>query len=127
MKPDPANDRDTTWFSTPPSHGPGSGKAAWVAFAGRAADANASLMSVIDEQSEVIRHLQAEIELLRAQIAAHKPKGARERLPDETVNRIEQAISAGLSTRTIGKRFKISAMTVSRIRKRMQAREAQAA
>ncbi len=93
----------------------------------KAMEANETLVRLIEDQTDVIHELEAEIKLLRAQIAARKPKGGRERLPDEVVQRIEEALEAGRSTRAIGKQFRVSAMSVSRVRKRVLARDAQSA
>src|SRR5689334_11666456 len=127
MKTDPSDTVETTTFRWPPAYGPGSGKAAWKDLAYRFQEANEGLTLVIEEQRETIRDLEAEVRLLREQIATRKPKGGREGLPQETVNQIERAIEAGQSTRTIGARFRVSPMTVSRVRKRMLARQASSA
>jgi hypothetical protein len=84
-------------------------------------------MEVLDGHRETIRDLEAEVRLLREQVATRKPKGGRERLDDETVNGIERALEAKLSTRDIGWRFKLRPMTVSRVRKRMVARQVETA
>src|SRR5215210_1727986 len=102
MKTDPSDTVETTTIHLPPAHGPRSGKAAWMALAHRLLEANESLSVVIAGQRETIRDLEAEVRLLREQIATRKPKGGREGVPQETVNQIERAIEAGQSTRAIG-------------------------
>ena len=126
MKTDPSDIVTTTTIHWP-SYSLGSGTAAWREFADRIMTTNRNLWSVIEGQRETIRDLEAEVRLLREQIATRKPKGGREGLPQETVNQIEQAIEAGQSTRAIGARFRVSPMTVSRVRKRMLARQASSA
>lgn len=123
MKSDPSGPVGVTEVAVPRMNGPGSGKTAWIAYAERAVAANQTLMAVIEEQRAVIQELEAEVKLLREQIASRKPKGGRERLPDETVNKIERGIEAGYSTRRIGELYRVSPMTVSRVRKRMAERE----
>jgi hypothetical protein len=127
MKTDPLDACEIIVIRSPPAHGPGSGKTAWKELAQKLMTDNKDLWSVIKGQHETIRDLEAEVRLLREQIATRKPKGGREGLPQETVNQIEQAIEAGQSTRTIGARFRVSPMTVSRVRKRMLARQASSA
>jgi hypothetical protein len=127
VKSDPSFLVETRSTKIPPATGPGSGKEAWKALALDMLDANEGLSAVIKGQRETIRDLEAEIRLLRNQVATRKPKGGRERLDDETVNGIECALDAGQSTRAIGARFKVSPMTVSRVRKRMVARQAETA
>jgi len=120
---DPAKELAATVVKRPPSHGPGSSKAAWQAFAEQAIDINVGLWDLIDDQSETIRVLQAEVKLLRDQIATRKPAGGRPRTPDKTVARIEHALAEGKSTREIANQFGVSAMQVSRIGKRRRNRE----
>ena len=74
----PAAFRDAHRRVLPPSVRPGGGKAAWKALAFEELNANANLTAVIEEQRETIRDLEAELRLLRRQIAARKPKGRRE-------------------------------------------------
>ena len=126
MKSDPLNNYVTSTITAPPSQGPGSGKAAWVAYARERAEACATLWEVIDNQSGTIRELQAEIELLRSQIETRKPKGGRPRLHDEKVARIEADLAAGYSRRQVAGRCGVSAMTVTRVARRVAEREAQA-
>jgi hypothetical protein len=76
VKFDPSLSCTTYTINLPPSVGPGSGKAAWKALAFE--ELNANLTAVIEEQRETIRDLEAELRLLRRQIAARKPKGRRE-------------------------------------------------
>lgn len=124
MKSDPMDSVRVTTIRTPPSRGPGSGKAAWVAYALERAETCETLWQIVDEQSAAIRDLQAEIELLRAQIAERKPKGGRPRLDDRRVAEIERDLAAGYSTRQIASRCSVSAMTVSRVAARMRERGA---
>jgi Trp operon repressor len=109
-------------LAMPPTRGPGSGKSAWVAFAVEQAANAEALWTIIDEQSATIRELQAEVELLRGQIAQRKPKGGRPRIDDETAARIEADLAAGYSQRQVAARCNVSAMTVSRIARRVAAR-----
>lgn len=122
MKSDPMDDVSVTEQKWPPSHGPGSGKAAWVAFAHARAKNEQTLWSIIQDQSAAIRDLQAEVDLLRAQIEKRKPKGGRPKLADSRVAEIERDLAAGYSTRQIASRCAVSAMTVSRVAKRVAAR-----
>lgn len=122
MKTDPMDNLTVTTIQQPPSHGPGSGKAAWVSYAMVQADNVGNLWSIIDEQSATIHELQAEIELLRKQIAKRKPKGGRPRTADKKVAQIEADIAAGYSRRQIASRCGVSAMTVTRIASRVAAR-----
>lgn len=124
MKPDPSDQVYVQEVRIPPATGPGSGKDAWRALALNMMGANDRLSSVINEQAEALRDLKAEVELLRRQIATRRPPGGREPLPDDKVARIEAAIRTGESTRSIARGFKVSAMTVSRIARRMRTREA---
>lgn len=116
MSADPMHSVEIETWKLPPSRGPGSGKEAWVQAANRAADANAWAMSVIREQSAVIRALEAENDRLRA-LASRKPKGGRARLEDTKVSAIRADLAAGLSTRATAARHGVSAMTVSRVRR----------
>lgn len=124
MKSDPLDEVNVTTYSTPPTQGPGSGKAAWVAFAQDRVRNEQSLWGIIDDQSATIRELQAEIELLRAQIAERKPKGGRPRTPDAKLQRIEADLRAGVSKREAAKRNGVSPMTVVRVAQRVAARGA---
>lgn len=121
MKSDPMHEVTTTTIRRPPSRGPGSGKEAWVAYALDRAETCATLWQIVDDQSAVIRDLEAEIRLLREQVAARKP-GGRPRLDDRRVAEVERDLAAGYSTRQIASRCAVSAMTVSRIAARMRAR-----
>lgn len=123
MKSDPIDNYSVTTVKAPPSQGPGSGKAAWVAFAIERSETCATLWGIIDEQTATIRELQAEIDLLRNQIATRKPKGGRPRISDGKVNQIEAELSAGHSKRSIAARHRVSAMTVVRVAKRMDERQ----
>lgn len=127
MKRDPLSITEMTTIRAPAAQGPGSGKAAWQAFGLQVIDANEGLTRLIDRQSEVIRDLEAEVKLLRDQIASRKPKGGRPPLASETIDDIERALDTGQSTRKIAERHRVSAMTVSRVRKRVEARKAQLA
>ena len=124
MKPDPTEQVVTRQHKFPPSRGPGSGKAAWVAEAMSLQAANESLAEVIEGQAGLIRELQAEVELLRRQIAERKPRGGRARVDDDRVSRIERALEQGGRVRHVAKAFGVSPMTVSRIAARKRARDA---
>ena len=124
MKPEPNAELETFAVKLPPAVGPGSGKEAWRALALKMLDANDNLSAIIKEQTAALRDARAELELLRRQIATRRPPGGREPLADEKVARIENAIRTGESTRSIATGFKVSAMTVSRIGKRMRTRDA---
>lgn len=112
-----------TTVRRPPSRGPGSGKDAWVQFAENMAETNGTLWDVVDRQSRLIAKLQGEVELLRRQVAERKPPG-RARTPDAVVARIERDLAAGLSQRETGRRHGVSAMTVSRVARRVAERAA---
>lgn len=122
MKPDPIDSYTVTTVTAPRLQGPGSGKAAWVAYAIDRAETCTTLWGIVDDQTATIRELRAEIELLRNQIATRKPKGGRPRIADSKVNQIEAELSAGHSKRSIASRHRVSAMTVVRVAKRMEAR-----
>lgn len=128
MKSDPMDDVTVTaGRALPPSHGPGSGKAAWVDAALHLNDQAATMWSIIDDQSATIRELQAEVELLREQIAKRKPKGGRPPTDDKKVASIEADLARGYSRRQVASRCGVSAMTVTRIAQRIEAREKAAA
>ena len=122
MKSDPAETVGTSPFKMPPWSGPGSGKAAWKEWALHLAEANNGLSDVIKSQSATIAYLNGEVALLRQEAAARKPTGSRKRLSDDKVARIEAEIAEGMSARHIASRFGVSAMTVSRIARRMRSR-----
>ena len=122
---DPMDDVKITTIYMPPSRGPGSGKDAWKAFAIERADTCRTLFGLIDRQSQVIRELQVEAQLLRDQIATRKPKGGKPKLEDRRVAEIERDLAAGYSTRQIASRCAVSAMTVSRIAARAKLRLAE--
>ncbi len=124
MKGAPKPHLETLKVKFPPARGPHSGRANWVALAERLMDANDSMSRVVGAQAEAIRELEAENKLLREQIASRKPKGGRDQTPDETIEKIERALEAGHSTRKIGSAYRVSAMTVSRVRKQMKDRQA---
>ena len=113
----------TTGRKPPPSHGPGSGKEAWRDFALEALVCNEGLAATLRLQVETIADMRGEIALLRRQIASRKPAGGREPISDEKVARIENALRSGESTRSVARGFRVSAMTVSRVGKRMRERE----
>lgn len=124
MKPDPISETIITSIKRPARQGPGSGKEAWIRYADAVSDANVSAFDLIEKQSATIRELQAEIELLRGQIASRKPKGGRPRTDDKTVARIEAALAGGLSQRRVARLCGVSAMTVSRVAARVAVRDA---
>ncbi len=119
---DPMDDIEVVDLQRPPSRGPGSGKEAWVCYALELADANAGWLETIERQSAVIRDLQAEVALLRRQIAGRKPKGGRPRVREAVVEPIERDIAAGGKDRAIAVAYGVSHVTVFRIRRRMRAR-----
>ena len=119
---DPLDDYARNTITRPPAQGPGSGKRAWVDFGLEMSRANATLWQVIDGQSDTIRKLNAEVELLKRQIARRKPKGGRPETPPEVRAAIEADITRGLSRREVAKLHKVSAMTVQRVAERMAAR-----
>jgi len=118
------NTAETTIIRRPPSQGPGSGKAAWVAYANELSSGNHFAFETIDQQSATIRDLQAEIELLWKQIETRKPKGGKPRIDDAKTARIEAELEAGHSKRSIAARHRVSAMTVVRVAQRVAARGA---
>lgn len=123
MKPDPMDSVSVNPATPqPPWRGPGSGKDAWITYARDQADNAAKLWTMIDEQSAVIRELQGEVELLRRQIAERKPKGAKAKLDDAATARIERDLAAGLSQRKTARKHGVSAMTVSRVARRVAER-----
>lgn len=124
MRDDPGDLTRVSTITIPPSSGPGSGKDAWRALALRVIEMNESMQYIVDEQRAVIRDLKAEIELLRQQVEKRRPPGGKPRLSDDKVQRIESAVRRGETTRTIAKQFHVSHMTVARVAKRMQARDA---
>jgi hypothetical protein len=125
MKPDPMDQVEVIPARrVPPRGGPGSGKAAWVEFALDQVNNGAALWRVIEDQSATIRALNGEIELLRSQIERRKPKGGRPRTPDDKLQAIEADIARGLSRREAAKRNGVSPMTVVRVSRRAEAREA---
>ena len=124
MKPDPMDRVNVTTARVPPMQGPGSGKAAWVEFARARLDNEQTLWGIIEDQTATIRELQAEIELLRGQIATRKPKGGRPRTDDKTAARIEAALAGGMSQRKVARLCGVSAMTVSRVAARVAAKGA---
>jgi hypothetical protein len=124
MKIDPS-DQINTMKARPSLNGSGSGKANWIAYADRLEEANVSLGDLINEQAEVIKDRDAEIARLQKQIATRKPKGGRPRTSQATIDRIEHSLRQGFPMRHIGKQFQVSPMTVSRIKKDMQARDSQ--
>jgi hypothetical protein len=124
---DPMDGRKLTTIARPRLHGPGSGKAAWVEFGLTLSEANRGLQRLIDKQSAAIRALKGEVELLKRQVAERRPKGGRLPLPEATVARIEDEIAQGGTDRGIAARYKISHMTVYRVRRRMRQRQLAAA
>ncbi len=127
MPHDPDDSTFTFSPKIPPSSGPGSGKRAWQDFAWEMYDANDALMAIIERQRGAIRDRDVEIILLKRQIAARKPKGARPPVPQEKVDRIEYEVAAGGSDRHIARMYDVSHVTVYRIRRRMAERERLAA
>lgn len=77
---------------------------------------------MIERQREAIRERDAEIELLRRQIATRKPKGGRPPVREPVVEQIERDLAAGRKDRAIAVAYGVSHVTVYRIRRRMQAR-----
>ncbi|WP_199261890.1 helix-turn-helix domain-containing protein [Paracoccus binzhouensis] len=124
MKPDPISEATITSMKRPAWRGPGSGKDAWIGYASALEDANHVAFGMVDKQSAIIIELQAEIELLRGQIASRKPKGGRPRTDDKTAARIEAALAGGMSQRKAARLCGVSAMTVSRVAARVAARGA---
>ena len=124
MKRDPLETYSTSTIYWPPHRGPGSRKADWIKFAEGRVEQCAILNDVIDQQSETIRELNAEVALLWRQIETRKPKGGRPRTPDAKAQAIEVELSQGHSKRSIAKRHGVSATTVVRIAKRMRERAA---
>ena len=124
---DPAEETDFEKITAPRLTGPGSGKAAWVAFAHEALGANAGLSDLIDRQSATIRELKAEVALLKRQIATRKPKGGRPPLDEAKAAAIEADLRSGAwSKRRIAARHHVSPTTVQRIEDRMDQRSRQA-
>ena len=124
MKSDPMDNVNVTTITTPPSQGPGSGKAAWVSFARDSAETCTNLWGIVDDQTAAIHDLQAEIELLRNQIETRKPKGGRPRIDDDKIRKIEAELKAGYSKRSIAVRHGVSPMTVVRVAERVAERGA---
>ena len=124
MKRDPLETYSTSTIHWPPHRGPGSRKADWIKFAEGRVEQCEILNQVIEQQSETIRELNAEVALLRRQIETRKPKGGRPRTPDAKAQAIEAELSQGHSKRSIAKRHRVSATTVVRIAKRMRERAA---
>ena len=124
MKRDPLETYSTSTVHWPPHRGPGSCKANWIKFAEGRVEQCAILNDVIDQQSETIRELNAEVALLRRQIETRKPKGGKPRTPDAKVQAIEAELLQGHSRRSIAKRHRVSPMTVCRIAERMRERAA---
>jgi hypothetical protein len=122
MKSDPIKEATVIDMKRPAWRGPGSGKDAWVAYAHALEDANRFAFGMVDKQSAIILELQAEIILLREQIANRKPKGGKPKLDDKTTARIEAALAGGMSQRKVARLCGVSAMTVSRAAARMTAR-----
>ena len=124
---DPLESPDLIQITPPRLQGPGSGKAAWIAFAHQAIDANAGLSDLIDQQAAAIRELKAEVALLKKQIATRKPKGGRPPLDQAKVAAIEADLRSGsFSKRGVAARHRVSATTIKRIADRMDQRRAQA-
>lgn len=109
----------------PAISGKGSTRDAWRAWAIRVSIANRELAECIDLQVAAIAERDAEIAYLKSKLRERQPKGSKSPLAQESVDRIEYDIRQGNSTRSIGKRYGISAMTVQRIKKRMEEREAE--
>ena len=124
MKSDPMESVNVTTYRIPPSQGPGSGKAAWVEFGRARMDNEQTLWSIIHDQTAAIAELQAEVALLRDQIASRKPKGGRPKTDDKTTARIEAALAGGMSQRKVARLCGVSAMTVSRVAARVELRSA---
>lgn len=115
---------DLDVIKAPRTQGPGSGKAAWVAFAREVMHANNRLSDLIDQQASHIRELKAEVALLKAQIASRKPKGGRPALDQAKVAAIEAELRSGAwSKRNIAARHGVSVTTITRIGDRMDQRK----
>ncbi len=82
------------------------------------------LRGVAALQRDMIHKLNAEIVLLKKQIAKRRPKGGRPPIDNEKVKRIEAELAAGHSKRSIADRHRVSAMTVVRIANRVAERDA---
>lgn len=124
MKSDPMDGANVVQMKRPAWRGPGSGKDAWISYASALEDANLFAFGMVDKQSAIIQELQAEIALLREQIASRKPKGGRPKTDDKTTARIEAALAGGMSQRKVAKLYGVSAMTVSRVARRVAERVA---
>jgi DNA-binding NarL/FixJ family response regulator len=108
----------------PPASGPGSGKDAWRDFAVEIVESNIELVKTVDELNATIGELRMHINLLQQQLASRKPRGGRLPIDDERVKRIEAALASGTTMRQIAQRYKVSAMTVSRIKRRIKSKSA---
>ena len=95
----------------------GSRRADWI----RHAD---FLRGVAELQRNKIKELNAEIVLLKKQIAERKPKGGRPPIDADKLTRIEAELASGHSKRSIADRHRVSATTVVRIAKRVEERNA---
>lgn len=109
----------------PPANGKGSARDAWKSWATTLAIANHELAVCIDLQVAAIAERDAEIAYLKRKLRERQPKGSKSPLPQASIDRIEFDIGQGNSTRAIGKRYGVSAMTVQRIKRRMLEREAE--
>jgi hypothetical protein len=126
---DPTAGLNWTEIPRPPQHGPGGGREAWRSYARRLETANAGLVSLVerlvafsDGRKAEMARLAAEVELLRRQAAARKPKGGRPAVPEETARRIEYELATGGKARGIARRYHVSHTTVNRIAGRMRDR-----
>lgn len=119
----PREPNNISGTALPTQPGPGSGKNAWRMFAVELGNANVALRQIVIEQNVTIARQLVEITQLRRQVAVRKPRGGKLPVDDHRVKRIEVALLSGAPTREIGQRYKVSAMTVSRIRKRMHSRK----
>ena len=130
MADEPASNWTSIPIPWPPESGPGSDKAAWVAFAREVAKGNEEAWEVVDEQAALIAGLEAEVEQLRAWLAEREPaerestelgpaelqpRSGRRKTSEATKEAIRADLAAGLSQSQAAARNGVSAMTVSRL------------
>lgn len=110
----------------PAESGKGSTRDAWRRYCTTLSIATRELAACIDMQVQAIAERDAEIAYLKARIRLERPKGSKSPLAQTVVDRIEHAVRTGGSTREVGRQFRVSAMTVHRIKTRMEQREREA-